>query len=73
MPRSEAASLNLNLRCFWKIEQAHGVCNMTAALADGISQLLLRVAILIDKLAVGFGFFKWVEIGALHIFDECNF
>ena len=53
--------------------QAQGVGDVAAAFADGIGQLLLGVGILVDELLVSTRLFEGVQIGALHVFNECDF
>ena len=52
--------------------QTQQIGNMTAALANGLGQLCLRISKFIDKPLISFGFFHRIEVSALDIFDQPN-
>ena len=70
MAGSQCAVFDMAADTFRQRQQADGVGDMAAALADRISELLLRIAELIHQLLIGARFFQRIEVGALDILDQ---
>ena len=73
MPDGKAAVPQAGLHFGRQLEQAQGIGNGHAALADFDSDILLAKLKLPDELGVALGFFERVKVFALEVFDEGQF
>ena len=53
--------------------QTQQIGDMTAAFANGLGKLGLRIGELIDKPLISLSFFNRIEVSALHILDQADF
>jgi hypothetical protein len=53
-----------------KVQEAKGVGDRRPIFADCLSDLLLGEAKIVEEASVAFGFFYWVEDGALEVLDQ---
>ncbi len=72
MAGREAALAHMFAHVIGQLEQAHRVRHMLAALADLLSNRFLRAAEAVDQRLVSFRFLHRIEVGALHVLDDCD-
>ena len=70
MAGGEGAFADLDLHGGGQVEQAEGVGDVAAGFADGLAELLLGHAELLEQAAVAFGFLDGVEVLALQVLDQ---
>src|SRR5690348_2317584 len=73
MPRGKTSSSQHIPNGLWQLQQSQRICDMAAALADNLTEIVLGVSIFGDELLIAKRLFESIEIGALNVLYDRNF